>query len=60
MVTQFTGPHKVKLKKWISCAPFEELLGIKIIESKDGYTHLTMPFVFQLTQEISRDYIFVF
>lgn len=46
----FTGPHKIKLKKWISCAPFEELLGIKIIEAKDGHAHLTMPFVFKLAQ----------
>ncbi|MDA3790127.1 MAG: PaaI family thioesterase [Desulfobacula sp.] len=46
----FTGPHKVELGKWISCAPFEELLGIKIIEARDGHAHLTMPFVFQLAQ----------
>ncbi|MDX2439850.1 MAG: PaaI family thioesterase [Desulfobacterales bacterium] len=46
----FTGPHTVKLEKWISCAPFEELLGIKIIEAKDGRAHLTMPFVFKLAQ----------
>ena len=46
----FTGPHEVKLKKWISCAPFEELLGIEVIEAKDGHAHLTMPFVFKLAQ----------
>jgi len=46
----FTGPHKVELEKWISCAPFEELLGIKIIEARDGHAHLTMPFVFKLAQ----------
>ena len=46
----FTGPHKVKLEKWISCAPFEKLLGIKIIEARDGHAHLTMPFVFKLAQ----------
>ncbi|WP_299982117.1 PaaI family thioesterase [Desulfobacula sp.] len=45
-----TGPHKVKLEKWISCAPFEDLLGIKIINAKDGHAHLTMPFVFKLAQ----------
>jgi len=45
-----TGPHDVKLEKWISCAPFEELLGIKIIEAKDGCANLTMPFVYQLAQ----------
>ena len=46
----FTGPHEVKLKKWISCAPFEKLLGIKIIEAQNGYANLTMPFVLQLAQ----------
>jgi len=46
----FTGPHEVQLEEWISCAPFEELLGIKIIEAKDGHAHLTMPFVFKLAQ----------
>ena len=45
-----TGPHKVKLEKWISCAPFEDLLGIKIIEAKNGYAYLTMPFTFKLAQ----------
>jgi acyl-CoA thioesterase len=46
----FTGPHEVKLEEWISCAPFEKLLGIKIIEAKNGCANLTMPFVFQLAQ----------
>lgn len=46
----FTGPHQVKLEKWISCAPFEKLLGIKIIEAKNGRSYLTMPFVYQLAQ----------
>ena len=46
----FTGPHTVKLEKWISCAPFEELLGIKIIEARTGCAHLTMPFVYKLAQ----------
>ncbi len=48
--SSFTGPHIVKLKNWISCAPFEELLGIKIVEAKDGHALLTMPFVFKLAQ----------
>ncbi len=48
--TPFTGPHKVELKNWISCAPFEKLLGINIIEARGGYAHLTMAFVFQLAQ----------
>ncbi len=46
----FTGPHEVKLEEWISCSPFEKLLGIKIIEAKNGCANLTMPFVFQLAQ----------
>ncbi len=48
--TILTGPHEVKLEEWISCAPFEKLLGIKIIEAKDGNSNLTMPFVFKLAQ----------
>ena len=45
-----TGPHQVKLEKWISCAPFEKLLGIDIIEADQGQSCLTMPFVYQLAQ----------
>lgn len=50
METPFTGPHQVTLEKWISCAPFEKLLGLEIIEAKDGRSYLTMPFVYQLAQ----------
>ncbi len=46
----FTGPHTVGLDRWISCAPFEELLGLKIIKAKDGHALLTMPFVRKLAQ----------
>ena len=46
----FIGPHEVKLEEWISCSPFEKLLGIKIIKAKNGCANLTMPFVFQLAQ----------
>jgi uncharacterized protein (TIGR00369 family) len=46
----FTGPHKVTLEKWISCAPFEKLLGIQIIQANQGRAHLIMPFVYNLTQ----------
>jgi acyl-CoA thioesterase len=49
-VTLFTGPHEVQLEEWISCAPFEKLLGIKINEAKNGCANLTMPFVLQLAQ----------
>jgi len=48
--SSFTGPHDFKLKTWISCAPFEKLLGIQIMEAKDGHAVLTMPFVFKLAQ----------
>lgn len=46
----FTGPHQVTLEKWISCAPFEKLLGIDIVEADHGRSCLTMPFVYQLAQ----------
>ena len=46
----FTGPHKVELESWISCAPFEKHLGMEIIEAKNGQSVLTMPFIFELAQ----------
>lgn len=46
----FTGPHDVQLEQWISCAPFEQLLGIEIVEARNGHSLLTMPFVRQLAQ----------
>ncbi len=46
----YTGPHQVTLEKWISCAPFEKLLGLDIVEAKDGHAYLTMPFVYHLAQ----------
>lgn len=46
----YTGPHQVTLEKWISCAPFEKLLGLDIVEAKDGRSYLTMPFVYDLAQ----------
>ncbi len=45
-----TGPHQVTLDQWISCAPFEKLLGIEIVEAVDGRSYLTMPFLYQLAQ----------
>ncbi len=45
-----TGPHDVVLDQWISCAPFEKLVGIEIIEADHGRSCLTMPFVYQLAQ----------
>ena len=46
----YTGPHEVTLDQWISCAPFEKLLGLDIVEAKDGRSYLTMPFVYHLAQ----------
>ncbi|MDD4393265.1 MAG: PaaI family thioesterase, partial [Desulfobacterales bacterium] len=45
-----TGPHKFELDSWISCAPFERLLHMKIIDALDGQATLTMPFLFDFAQ----------
>jgi uncharacterized protein (TIGR00369 family) len=45
-----TGPHKFNMDAWISCAPFERLLNMKIIEACDGMATLTMPFLVDLAQ----------
>lgn len=39
-----------QLPKWIACAPFEEYLGMRIEEAKDGHALLTMPFKLKLAQ----------
>jgi acyl-CoA thioesterase len=44
------GPHSVELKKWISCAPFESLLHMEIIEANDARATLTMPFLYEFAQ----------
>jgi uncharacterized protein (TIGR00369 family) len=41
-----TGPHRVELKEWISCAPFESSLGIHIQEADQGRAVLKMPFTY--------------
>jgi acyl-CoA thioesterase len=46
----YTGPHQVTLDRWISCAPFEALLGIIIEEAQEGKACLTMPFTEKLAQ----------
>ncbi|MFA5701085.1 MAG: PaaI family thioesterase [Desulfuromonas sp.] len=43
-----TGPHTVELDEWISCAPFEQALGIEIIQAQGGYAELVMPFTYML------------
>lgn len=42
------GPHQVPSEDWIACAPFEQLLGMKIVEAEEGQSTLTMPFTYQL------------
>jgi acyl-CoA thioesterase len=49
-IKPYTGPHDVVLDSWISCAPFEKLLKIDIIEAEHGRSCLTMPFEYQLAQ----------
>ncbi len=44
MTSPSTGPHQFTMKSWISCAPFERLLNIQIVEASDGQAVLTMPF----------------
>ena len=50
MMDQLTGPHKFEMEAWISCAPFERLLHMKIVEASDGRATLTMPFLFDMAQ----------
>ncbi len=45
-----TGPHQIKMEKWIACAPFEAYLGMEIVEAQEGRAILTMPFRFELAQ----------
>ena len=44
------GPHKVVLEQWISCAPFEKLLNMEILEANNGKSVLTMPFYYKYAQ----------
>ncbi len=45
-----TGPHRFKMEQWISCAPFEKLLHIDIVEAADGRALLQMPFLLDFAQ----------
>ena len=47
---QFTGPHEVDQSEWISCAPFEKLLKIEILDAADGNAKLRMPFQYKYAQ----------
>lgn len=45
-----TGPHHFVMEGWISCAPFERLLNINILEAEDGRAVLSMPFFLDYAQ----------
>lgn len=45
-----TGPHQVQLESWTSCAPFERLLHMEIVDAADGQATLKMPFLLQYAQ----------
>jgi acyl-CoA thioesterase len=45
-----TGPHEFDMDGWISCAPFERLLHMEIVEASDGRATLTMPFLVDFAQ----------
>ena len=47
---RYTGPHRFDMEGWISCAPFERLLHMEIVEASDGRATLTMPFLVDLAQ----------
>ena len=38
------------MNQWISCAPFERLLNMTIVEACDGRATLTMPFLIDYAQ----------
>lgn len=47
---QDTGPHTLVMDTWISCAPFERLLHMDILEASDGKAVVAMPFLVQFAQ----------
>ncbi len=50
MTTASIGPHRFHMDGWISCAPFERLLHMDIVEAAEGKATLTMPFLIDLAQ----------
>ena len=48
--TRTTGPHTFQMPAWISCAPFERLLNMEIIEAVEGRAVLRMPFLIDYAQ----------
>jgi acyl-CoA thioesterase len=49
-ISRDTGPHRFCMPAWISCAPFEEMLGMEIVRADKGTAVLTMPFLRSLAQ----------
>jgi uncharacterized protein (TIGR00369 family) len=47
---KITGPHQIEMESWISCAPYEQLLHMEIVEALDGKAILTMPFMVDYAQ----------
>lgn len=45
-----TGPHRFRMEGWISCAPFERLLHMEIVEVGEGKATLSMPFLVDFAQ----------
>ncbi|WP_457575491.1 PaaI family thioesterase [Desulfomarina sp.] len=45
-----TGPHRVTLDNWLTCAPFEELLQMEIEHISEGKAVLSMPFLYDFSQ----------
>jgi len=45
-----TGPHNFEMQGWITCAPFERLLQMEIIEASEGCATLKMPFLVDFAQ----------
>lgn len=45
-----TGPHRFSMPAWISCAPYEQLLGMEILKAEAGEALLQMPFRKPLAQ----------
>ncbi len=44
------GPHRFSMPAWISCAPFEHMLGMEIVKAEAGGAILRMPFIKSLAQ----------
>jgi uncharacterized protein (TIGR00369 family) len=49
-VFEATGPHRFEMSEWISCAPYERLLNMNIVDACDGRARLTMPFLIDYAQ----------